>query len=56
MNRHTGFHRDIKSTDFTERYNQQRPHPQPLSEWRREWLPRLPLPRGLHRDGIVGLS
>ena len=53
---HTAFHRDIKSTDFTEPYSQQRPHPQPLSEWRGEWLPRLPLPRGLHRDGIVGLS
>ena len=40
---HTAFHRDIKSTDFTERYSQQRPHPQPLSEWRGEWSPRLPL-------------
>ena len=40
---HTAFHRDIKSTDFTEPYSQQRPHPQPLSEWRGEWLPRLPL-------------
>ena len=28
---HTVFHRDIKSTDNTERYSQQEPHPQPLS-------------------------
>jgi len=35
-------HRDIKSTDFTEPYSQVKPHPQPLSEWRREWSPRYP--------------
>ena len=40
---HTSFHRDIKSTDITEPYSQQKPHPQPLSEWRGEWSPRLPL-------------
>ena len=39
---HTKAHRDIKSTDITEPYSQQRPHPQPLSEWRREWSPRYP--------------
>ena len=33
---HTGFHRDIKSTDYTEPNTHQRPHPQPLSEWRGE--------------------
>ena len=33
---HTKAHRDIKSTDNTERYSQQKPHPQPLSEWRGE--------------------
>ena len=33
---HTAFHRDIKSTDFTEHYSHLRPHPQPLSEWRGE--------------------
>ena len=39
---HTKLHRDIKSTDFTEPYSQQKPHPQPLSEWRGEWSPRYP--------------
>jgi len=33
---HTAFHRDIKSTDFTEPYSHREPHPQPLSEWRGE--------------------
>ena len=28
---HTAFHRDIKSTDFTEPYSHRKPHPQPLS-------------------------
>ena len=41
-NRTPGFHRDIKSTDNTERYSQVKPHPQPLSEWRGEWSPRYP--------------
>ena len=32
------------------------PHPQPLSEWRGEWSPRLPLLRCLRRDGDVPLA
>ena len=46
---YTSFHRDIKSTDITVPYSQhpspnthQKPHPQPLSEWRGEWSPRYP--------------
>ena len=53
---HINFHRDIKSTENTERYSQQKPHPQPLSEWRREWSPRLPLLRCLCHDGNVQLT
>ena len=51
---HTASHRDIKSTDNTERYSQhpspithQKPHPQPLSEWRGKWS---------HREGAFYLS
>ena len=50
---HTKFHRDVKSTDITERYSQQKPHPQPLSDWRGEWSSRLPLLRYLCRDGDI---
>jgi len=39
---HTKAHRDIKSTDITEPYSQQRPHPQPPSQRRKEGSPRYP--------------
>ena len=36
------FTEPLRAAELTEHYSQQRPHPQPLSEWRGEWLPRYP--------------
>jgi len=47
------FHSASPTTPASHTHNPSRPHPQPLSEWRGAWSPRLPLLRCLCLNGAV---